>query len=237
VKELKRAAWRSLAAFQRLLAEDDDLLEHEDYVASRVPASHSSLINAVVPNADIAPHLDDLERFYADVPKWGVWVDPAADPAPLTARGLTLDSTPMLMGAALADVAREAERRVKRVSLDEVGIVNDTAYDIPAGTIRDALVGVPSSEAHAYGIHELKEVVSAAVVLDVADDAFVSFVATLPDYRGERLASTVLAHALHEAHERGQTTTTLEASKLGQSLYARLGYQPLGEIHLYEKRA
>ena len=32
------------------------------------------------------------------------------------------------------------------------------------------------------------------------------------------------------------TTTSLQASKLGQSIYARLGYRPLGEIHLYEKR-
>ena len=60
--------------------------------------------------------------------------------------------------------------------------------------------------------------------------------ATLPANRGERLASRVLAHALHEAEERGQITTSLQASKLGQSIYARLGYRPLGEIHLYETR-
>ena len=74
------------------------------------------------------------------------------------------------------------------------------------------------------------------MVQDVATDAFVSFVATLPANRGERLASRVLAHALHEAEERGQITTSLQASKLGQSIYARLGYQLLGEIHLYERR-
>ena len=48
--------------------------------------------------------------------------------------------------------------------------------------------------------------------------------------------SRILAHALHEAAERGQITTSLQASKLGQGIYARLGYQPLGEIHLYERR-
>ena len=32
------------------------------------------------------------------------------------------------------------------------------------------------------------------------------------------------------------TTTSLQASKLGQGIYARLGYRPLGEVHLYEKR-
>ena len=62
------------------------------------------------------------------------------------------------------------------------------------------------------------------------------FVATLPDRRGERLASTLIAHALHEAERRGQTTTSLQASKLGRSIYTRLGYRTLGEIHLYERR-
>jgi predicted GNAT family N-acyltransferase len=61
-------------------------------------------------------------------------------------------------------------------------------------------------------------------------------VATLPDRRGQRLASAVLSHALGEAEQRGQKTTSLQASKLGQSIYARLGYKALGEIHLYERR-
>jgi ribosomal protein S18 acetylase RimI-like enzyme len=236
--DLKRSTWRSIAAFQRLLGDGHTLLEHEDYVASRVPASHSSLINAVVPRAGIAGHLDAIADFYAGIPKWGVWIDPAEtdEAVALETRGLVLDSTPVLMAAELADVALLAEPRVKHISLDEAAMVNDAAYGIPAGTIGEALACVSSRGVYAYGIQELREAVSVALVQDVDGDAFVTFVATLPDYRGERLASTVLAHALHEAHERGQRTTSLQASKLGQSIYARLGYRPLGEIHLYEKR-
>ena len=89
--------------------------------------------------------------------------------------------------------------------MDEVGVVNDAAYGIPPGTIGDALAGIPSRAVHAYGIREGREAVSVAVIQDVDDDAFVTFVATLPDHRGERLASCVLAHALHEAEERGKT--------------------------------
>ena len=59
---------------------------------------------------------------------------------------------------------------------------------------------------------------------------------TLPDHRGKRLASNLLAHALHEAIQRGRQTTSLQASDLGRNVYARLGYRPLGEVHLYEKR-
>jgi hypothetical protein len=54
--DLKRSTWRSIAAFQRLLGHAGTLRDHDDYVASRVPSSHSSLINAGVPKADLTPH-------------------------------------------------------------------------------------------------------------------------------------------------------------------------------------
>jgi len=72
--------------------------------------------------------------------------------------------------------------------------------------------------------------------MPVARTSGVTMVATVPDQRGKHLASGVLAHALDEARQRGKTTTSLQASKLGQSIYARLGYRALGEVHLYEKR-
>jgi ribosomal protein S18 acetylase RimI-like enzyme len=75
-----------------------------------------------------------------------------------------------------------------------------------------------------------------AMIVDAGEDAFVTMVATLPHLRGRHLASDLLRAALHEARQRGQTTTSLQASKLGQGIYARLGYRPLGEVHLYEKR-
>ena len=239
--DLIRAAWRSMAAFQRLLglhAPDAELLERDGYVASRVPSSRASLVNAVVPTGPVGPHLDDVERFYAGQRKWGVWVDPtdAADVEALQQQGLVLDSTPLLMAAEIAAVTRRDDPRVGHVSLDEAGVVNDAAYDLPAGTISGPLSCLPSSEVHAYGIRELKEAMSVGLIHDVEGDAFVTFVATLPANRGEGLASRVLAHALHEAERRGARTTSLQASKLGRGLYARLGYRALGEAHLYEKR-
>jgi len=240
--DLTRTAWCSLAAFQRLIGlhgPDAEVLEHDAFVASRVPATFSSLINAAVSRENgIADHLDEIERFYDGQPKWGVWIDPAnkGDAEALQERGLVLDSTPVLMAAELDDVERGPDRQVVRVTLDEVGVVNDAAYDLPAGTISDPVTSLPANELHAYGIRELKEAMSVGVIQDVGTDAFVSFVATLPANRGEHLASRILAHALHEADERGRLTTSLQASKLGQGIYARLGYRSLGEIHLYERR-
>ena len=56
----------------------------------------------------VAPHLDEIERFFAGIPKWGVWVDPGnvADAEALRQRGLVLDSTPVLMAAPMTDVQR-----------------------------------------------------------------------------------------------------------------------------------
>src|SRR3954452_7236313 len=204
-RDLSRAGWRSLAAFQRLIGlhgPDAELLEHDAFVASRLPAAFSSLINAAVPRENgVAGHLDEIERFYDGQPKWGVWIDPARteDADALTARGLVLDSTPVLMAAELDDVDHGPDRQVVRVSLDEVGVVNDAAYDLPAGTISDPVTSLPANELHAYGIRELKEAMSVGVFKDVGSDAWVGFVATPPATRGEHLASRILAHALHEA--------------------------------------
>ncbi len=238
-EHLKRVTWRSIAAFQRLLGEHPggELLANPDFVATALPSSNSSLINAVVPRLDVpvAPHLDDIERFFADVPKWGVWVDPGnvADAEALRQRGLVLDSTPVLMATEMANVDRNPDARVERVTMDEVGVVNDSAYGIQSGTLGSALAGIPADQVRAYGIRDGGEVASVVVIPDAGDDAFVTFVATLPDHRGKRLASATLSAALHDSDA---TTTSLQASKLGQSIYARLGYRPLGEIHLYEKR-
>ena len=162
--------------------------------------------------APVAPHLDEIARFFDGIPKWGVWIDPAAtaDAEALQRQGLVLDSTPVLMAAPLDAVERDAHVRVVRVSMDDVGMVNDAAYGIPAGTLGDALSCLPGNELHVYGIKEARETVSVAVLQDVEHDAFVTFVATLPAYRGERLASRVLAHALHEA-ERARAAHDLAA--------------------------
>ena len=118
----------------------------------------------------------------------------------------------------------------------EVGEVNDVAYGNPAGVIAAALGEFPATDVRGYGIRVDGELASVASIVDVDDDAFVTMVATLPHRRGNHLASGLLTSALREARQRGKTTTSLQASKLGQGIYARLGYHALGEVHLYEKR-
>lgn len=233
-----------MVAFQRLIGRygpGPAPLERDAFVASAVPKIPSSLINAACPRDDapLEPHLDEIAGFYRQTPKWGAWIDPSntTDAQALIDRGLVLDSRPVLMAAPLDAIERPAhDLEVERASMAEVGEVNDRAYGSPAGVIASALEKIPPAEIRGYGIRVDGELASVASVVDVEEDAFVTMVATLPDRRGDRLASNVLAHALHEARQRNKTTTSLQASKLGQGIYARLGYRALGEVHLYEKR-
>jgi ribosomal protein S18 acetylase RimI-like enzyme len=243
-EDLKRIAWRGIAAFQRLIGEHAPggaLADTPHYVASAAPGASSSLMNAAVPldGASVIPHLDDVARFYAEVPKWGVWIDPRAaeDADALQQRGLVLDSTPVLMAAELRAIA-EPERppRAERVEMAVAGAVNDAASGLTQEVLKEALGAIPADAVHAYGTRVDDDVACVLVIQDVEDDAFVTFVATRPEHRCRRLASNLLAHALQEARQRGRRTTSLQASKLGQGIYARLGYRPLGEVHLYEKR-
>ena len=232
-----------MVAFQRLIGEHGPrpaLLERDAFVASAVPRIPSSLINAACPRDDapLKPHLDEIAGFYRHTPKWGVWIDPRndEDAAALKGHGLVLDSRPVLMATPLDGVELPSNGEVETASMAEVGAVNDNAYGSPAGVIALALGDIHAADIRGYGIRIDGELASVASIIDVDQDAFVTMVATLPHRRGKHLASSVLAHALDEARRRGTTTTSLQASKLGQSIYARLGYRALGEVHLYEKR-
>jgi ribosomal protein S18 acetylase RimI-like enzyme len=243
-EQLRRRAWAGMVEFQRLIsrhAPAGDLLETDGFVASSVPGIPSSLMNAATPvdGSGIAPHLDEIERFYAATAKWGAWIDPSStdDVTALASRGLVLDSTPALMAAELDAIDEpDDDRRVERVEMRDVGAVNDAAYGYPRAVLAPSLATFPPGGLHAYGIRVDDELASVGLLIDSGDDAFVTMVATLPHHRGKHLASALLAHALHDAKQRNMTTTSLQASKLGQGIYTRLGYRALGEVHLYEKR-
>jgi ribosomal protein S18 acetylase RimI-like enzyme len=183
----------------------------------------------------------------------------------LEQQGLVLDSTPVLMGAELAKIVKAASAdhdpaTITTTTLADVGRINDLAYGFDEPRIASVLAGFPPGGAgvsagspgdpaaataatahtqapsHAYGALADGELACVVIVHDVDDDAFVTFVATLPHARGRGLATNLLRHALGQARKRGRHTTTLQASKSGQNVYKAIGYRPLGEQHLWERR-
>ena len=76
--------------------------------------------------------------------------------------------------------------------------------------------------------------VSSAIVLLLDNQFDVAFVATLPEYRKQGYAETVIRHCLAQAQEYGGTgTTVLHASPAGTSLYQKMGYHAVTHFQTY----
>jgi ribosomal protein S18 acetylase RimI-like enzyme len=75
-----------------------------------------------------------------------------------------------------------------------------------------------------------------ALALHHNDDCGISFVATIPDARRRGLATEVMRQALRDAQDKGCTTTTLQATDVGERLYENLGYRRLCAMQLWEPR-
>ena len=242
--------WDGMACLQRLMgrhAPGGRVLERDGYVASVIGAvPYASLPNAVVaPNpAAVLEDLDELGRVYADagVLKWGVWIDGSDGQATeaLAAKGLVLDSNPAPMGAPLDEMTLDGLDGTdppKTADGPTVGRVNDVAYGFgERRPIETMLGGLPADVARGTRFDLDGEPASVMMAGDHGEDTAVWFVATVPEARHQGLATRLMKRALADARQRGQTSTTLQASAKGAPVYAALGYRRLGTLHLWEKR-
>jgi GNAT superfamily N-acetyltransferase len=77
---------------------------------------------------------------------------------------------------------------------------------------------------------------AASVVHDDGDNCEFWIAATIPEAQGRGLLSGLLHRALLDARDRGCTTSTTQATKMGEPVYARLGYRKFGTIEMWERR-
>lgn len=218
-------------------------LELPGVVGCLVPATpHRSLFNSVAYDSaeQLERALPELAALYAEagIRAWSVWV-PEADTrtsALLAERGHTLDAAPAVMCMELSDLQ---EPRPTDLDLDTeprtatLAQLNDAAYGTAPDMERavQSLPGVPLYVARVDG-----RPVSCLGMHDLDGDCCVLYVATVPAARGRGLARKLLTYALHDARDRGATTTSLQATKMGYPVYARLGYRDLGRLQMWEKR-
>lgn len=224
-----RAAWEPVADWQ----ERDGV---GSLVTEAVP--QRSIVNSVIyqRGADVIGVYDWLEARYANADAWTVWV-PEADRATaefLESRGHKLDADPAMMVLDLAQYEPPSTlRTAERGTIEQVARINDAAYPWQDGSMERALLGSQFGDnLHIY----LTEGSSVLGILDWEGDASVIFVATLPEARGRGLAGGLMAAALVEARERGNDVSTLQATKMGEPVYARLGYERFGAIEMWERR-
>lgn len=229
-----RDAWGALGRGDARWVERDDV---GALVTPLVP--NRSVVNAVIyqPGASVIDAYDWLEEEFAEVDAWTVWV-PEADTetaAFLESNGHRIDADPAMMAIDLRSYApTQGLPEWKPATVEELARINEAAYPWHDGSMERALLGAALDD----GEFRLYITADACVlgICDVDGDAGVMFVATLPEARGRGLAGGLLAAALVEARDRGCDVSTLQATKLGEPVYARLGYQRLGAIRMWEKR-
>jgi GNAT superfamily N-acetyltransferase len=241
--------WDGFARLQALLgghAGPGSVLERDGLVASVVPnAPDSPTLNAAVAiEADrAAEHLEELQQRYADakVRRWGVWLDGSASLAAqaLAQAGMVVTTASPGMGAALDELPAthvEHDTAPQAADLTTVGRVNDLAYGNYDARLERTLAPLPNGILKGYRADLHGKPAAVALTLHHAEDCGVSFVATIPKARRKGLASTVMRQALAAARDGGCTTTTLQATDVGERLYTNLGYRHLCVMQLWERR-
>lgn len=245
---LARRQHASHRAFYALLgqAPGNRLLELPGVQAAIVPGSPDrSMPNAVVyedAGALVASHAQLVTAYAAaGVRAWTVWTPPGQEAvgARLEALGHVADGTPPLMAAELAEVDLEPRRALDLDPAPDwrtVGRLNDRAYGL-AGALEAALEALPAGGCFRPWVAWLdgRRAASAAVLV-CGGDAYVCFVAVAPQARGRGLSSELLRRALTTAREEGATTTTLEASAMGEPIYTAMGYRVIGRMGMWERR-
>jgi GNAT superfamily N-acetyltransferase len=196
-----------------------------------------SVANSVIyeRGADVTTAYDELESLYSGVQAWTVWV-PGEDTRTsdfLASRGHLHDANPASMALDLATFEPPAKLPPwEPATPEQLGAINDAAYPWKDGSLERASRAAVSPDFHLY----VAEDAAVLAVHDCDGDAGVFWVATLPEARGRGLAGGLLSVALLEARERGCHISTLQATRAGEPVYARLGYQTFGSIGMWEKR-
>ena len=221
-------------------------LELDGVLATVTPAvPDRSLPNSVVYETEDALEaaVGELADTYdrAGVRAWTVWTPRHHERARalLEAAGHVLDASPAAMIADLAEVEPprpgdpEPEREPRA---EDLGTINDRAYGLTdAFTVLSG--SGPLDPAHAYIVREDGVGLACVATWDYEGDCSVWEVAALPEERGRGLVSGLMRRALADGRERGCEVSTLQATKLGQPVYERLGYRAFGVIEMWERRA
>jgi ribosomal protein S18 acetylase RimI-like enzyme len=243
---LNARLWDGFAQLQALLgghAGPGSVLQRDGLVASIVPGTPDSptLNAAVAIDPDAATeHFADLRERYRDarIRRWGLWLDDRASLVAqwLTRAGMVVTTASPGMGAVIAEVRSTNGNERHEADLPTVGRVNDLAYGNYDGRLERTLAPLPKNVLHSYRVDHEGRPAAVALALHHHEDCGVSFVATVPNARRKGLGSQVMRQALHHARSEGCTTTTLQATDVGERLYKALGFRHLCVMQLWELR-
>jgi GNAT superfamily N-acetyltransferase len=245
-----RRMQRSMRVTARLFAAgapDSRVLEIDGVTGTIAPATPDrSVMNGVVVEdfARLAGVLEEFAAAYDDagVRAWTVWVPDheLAARELLAGAGHKLDATPAAMLLDLSELqapSAPAPEWSGEWDMEGVGAVSDAAYGDRPGKFAAAMAGLPAGSGHLYLVRDSGRPVSFVLMHDDQENCEFWMAATVPEARGRGLVSALLHRALLDAREHGCTTSTTQATRMGEPVYARLGYRKFGTIEMWERRA
>ena len=239
---------KSMRAFFRLVGRSSEgahVIELDGVLGSVCPkVPERSLPNSVVYESQEAliAALPELAHHYdeAGVNAWTVWTpeDDTDAAAALEAAGHKLDADPAAMTLDLSELGEppELEFETGDELLPVVASINDRAYEFEGTPFADFTAQQPHGITRDYVAYIDGDPVAAVVILPVDGDASVWDVATLPKARGLGLCTRLMHRALWDHRQEGCDLSSLQATKLGEPVYARLGYKSHGALQMWERR-
>lgn len=216
-------------------------------VASIVPAAPDrSLFNGMqcASIAVLRDHYDAIASTYdaAGIRAWTVWTDPGDTKAAefLAARGHVLDAQPTAMAAVIESLHLPAADGLAWGETNEpadIARINDAAYGFPPPAFAAALERTLAPGWHGYvALMNGRPVAGVLTNLSAEGDCGITGLAALPETRGQRIGTRLLACALRDAQLKGASTASLQATSKGVPVYAAMGFRDLGRMGMWEKR-
>jgi GNAT superfamily N-acetyltransferase len=246
-RQIQIRAMRDFVRWVGTASETASVVEAPGVTAAVVPAARDrSIPNSVVyeDEAALEAAYDEVAAAYAGagVVSWTVWA-PESDRRAmelLERRGHVFDGEPAAMTLDFSEF-RPAAGEIdwdEEASFDELGRLNDEAYDFPPGSGYGVALVQPRADLRmrVYRARHDGETACVMASIDHDDDLGIYFVATPERFQGNQLASRLLSAVLESGRERGMRTSSLQASAKGAGLYERLGYRCDFRLHLYEWR-
>ena len=234
------AAWRLLGS----RAFGGTVVETEAVLFACAPCSVQYFNNAFVkPGVDPSDCIETATSFFADrrTPfTFRFRSDDRFDPDhALESAGLTSGGSSPLMVAASTDIdAAVGDCEVRQVDErawhDHISTIAD-GFGMPLDLV-ESLIPAALSTSHEYaGFNAYSDgkVVSTSALIVIDGVAGVYNVATPAAYRGRGFGGATTRAAVVEGLRRGCAYTTLQASEMGYSLYAEMGYRTVVEWRNY----
>ena len=208
---------------------------------------------ALDPAVEPARLIAAADRWFGELGRgYSIWADDAGhqhpDLGPVAAdHGLTaIGDTPAMVVAHPVDEPELPDDVELRWVHDHQGLVDfaavgDAAFasiGLPDGTAPHVLTDLRAmTEPHIGNVVAYLEgrPVAAAQVVGSGAAAGVYWVGTLPEARGHGFGEAVTAAVTNRGLELGATFATLQASSMGEPIYARMGYQTIYTYRSYAR--